>query len=392
MTTVADYNVDATLSGRCTRVDLLSVHQHHRIVVRRPVIWRPNRVLVSAHGSGLLVPAPWTDDYHPISHILAAVYTARTHADSKPVILVIGHTTEDEDPSLGTLRSEAIRCLLQNDARAWVQLASSSGSIRDVKAYLQYLNATLGWDCFVAEVDAAVDSATEAAVRDFQHEYNSRFERKILEDGVCGKDTLAAVFEVLSFEWEKWLFKHDLTQSDLDELDIRYSSAADVDRTLAPLRHLAASSAVEFLVIDRAALGGEDASPSLVYGSEVARFETFRVPREPWAWERGPYTVVSDLFADEFVFQEHYRMRSMDGEFELTLAMPDDAVDRGLLMLEFPALPCDKSYELTVSSHDGTAHVLFQDVPYNKLHQLATEGAIDDPGSPTDADPDEVLR
>ena len=355
------------------------------------MVWRPERVLVAPHGSGLLVPAPWTDHDHPISHILAAVYTALTQVDSQPVILVIGHTTEDENASLGTLRPEAIRCLLQNDAKAWVQLAKSSGSIRDVKAYLQYLNATLGWDCFVAEVDSAVDAATESAVRDFQREYNIRFEREILEDGVCGEETLGALFAVLLFEWEKWLFKHDLTQSQVDGLDIRYASASDIDRTLAPLRDFAVRSAVELLVVDRASLDGEDPTPNLVYGSEVARFESFRVPREPWAWERGPYTVVSDLFADEFIFREHYRVRSMDGSFDLTLAMPDDAVDRGLLMLEFFALPCDKTYELTVTSHDGTDYVLFSDVPYNKLHKLAIEGAIEDPMPPTDAAPSEAF-
>jgi hypothetical protein len=302
------------------------------------------------------------------------------------VILVAGHTADDEDTALGAVRPEAIRCLVQGDAEAWVQLATSSGSIQDIKAYLQYLNAILGWDCFVDRVDPAVDSATESAVRGFQREFNRRFERTILEDGTCGKETLGAVFDVLRFEWEKWLYKHDVTQEQVDEINICYATAADVDRTLGPLTNLMDSSAVEFLVIDRAALGGEDASPSLVYGSQTARFTTYRVPREPWAWERGPYTIVSDLFADEFVFQEHYRIRSMDGEFELTLAMPDDAIDRGLLMLEFPALPCDKSYELTVLSNDGARHVLFSDIPYNKLHELATEGHVDDssPSSGTD--------
>lgn len=57
--------------------------------------------------------------------------------------------------------------------------------------------------------------------------------------------------------------------------------------------------------------------------------------------------------------------------------MPDDAIDAGLLELRFSALPCEASYDLTVSVAHGETYELFRGVPYNQLHRVATEGLGD---------------
>jgi hypothetical protein len=372
-----EHPFEATLRGRIPPM-ALDRATHHRIVVERPRVRRPAYApLRSAPGSGLLVPAPWTDDVHPISYVLAGIHAARTAEDA--LLLVVGHATVSEVPALAAARSEAIRCLLHADADAWVALATAHGSIRDVKAYLQYLNAMLGWSCHVDIVDQTTGPATAKAVEAFQAEYVATFAREIDVDGVCGTETLGALFEVMRFEWDKWLHKHGLAQADVDALDVRFLDAAGLPASLPALAELEGEPGVDLLVVPRAALGGEEPTAELVYGSTVVRFETFEIPIEPWAWQQGPYTLVTDLVPGEPVAKEVYALRSMDGEFEAELTLPDDAIDRGVLELEFVAVPCDKRYELRVSVHDEGTWVLFSDVPYNELHRLATEGSHEEP-------------
>jgi hypothetical protein len=198
-------------------------------------------------------------------------------------------------------------------------------------------------------------------------------------DGVCGTQTLGALFEVMCLEWDKWLSKHGLVQADVDALDVRYVDTAGLSRSLPALADLDDEPGIDLLVVPRAALGGEEATAELVYGSTVVRFETFAVPLEPWAWQQGPYTIVTDLLPDEPAAKEAYELRSMDGQFEAKLTLPDDAVNTGVLELEFVAVPCDKRYELRVTVHEGETYVLFSDVPYNQLHRLATEGRTEEP-------------
>jgi len=370
---MTEHPIVATLRGRIPPMALERA-THHRLVVERPLVQRPTHApLRAAPGSGLLVPAPWTDDVHPISYVLGGIHTARATDDA--LLLVVGHKAPSEPPALAAARSEAIRCLLHADAEAWVALATAHGSIRDVKAYLQYLNAMLGWSCHVDIVDETTGPATTKAVEAFQAEYNATFAREIDVDGVCGNQTLGALFEVMRFEWDRWLHKHGLAQADVDALDVRFFDTAALPPSLPGLAELEGEPGIDLLVVPRAALSGEEPTAELVYGSTVVRFETFEIPREPWAWQQGPYTIVTDLLPGEPAAKEVYALRSMDGEFEAKLTLPDDAIDRGVLELEFVAVPCDKRYELRVSVQDEGTWVLFSDVPYNELHRLATEGS-----------------
>ena len=58
-----EHPVATTLRGRISSMALERA-THHRIVVERPLVRRPAYApLRAAPGSGLLVPAPWTDDF-----------------------------------------------------------------------------------------------------------------------------------------------------------------------------------------------------------------------------------------------------------------------------------------------------------------------------------------
>ncbi|MCX4247631.1 peptidoglycan-binding domain-containing protein [Paraliomyxa miuraensis] len=370
--TTREHPVEVTLRGHVVPMQIERA-MHHRIVVTRPVVRRPRRApFRAAPRSGLLVPAPWTDDVHPISYILAGIHAARSAGDA--LLLVVGHVAPAEARALGRARAEALRCVVESDAAAWVELAQTHGTLADVKAYLQYLNAMLGWSCAIDVVDETRGPSTERAIAAFQQEYDDTFGRAIDVDGICGPQTLGALFEVMRMEWNKWLLKHGLGQEDVDALDIRWLDGSGLDPTLPGVVELRERSGVDLLVVPRAALGADEATVELVYGSTVARYEVFDVPLEPWAWVRGPYTIVTDLLPDEPAAKEVYLLRSMDGEFETRLTLPDDAVDTGVLELQFFALPCDKRYELRVTVHDGETYPLFSDVPYCELHRLACDG------------------
>ena len=365
-----EHHVRATLGGKAS-VSGLQTGKSHRIILERPVVLRPERPLALAADSGLVLPGPWMGERHPIPFLLSAVHES---ADlSSPLALLVGRVASGEDPALGQARADSLCCLVTGDLEGWVELATRTGSIRDVKGYLQYLNATLGWSCHIASVDEDTGADTAQAVAAFQKEYNTTFDRSILVDGICGEETLGALFCVLRHEWEKWLYKHDISQEQFDTMDIRFVDGGEIEPDWPGAEGRGQQSSLDLLIVDKGDLGEAEATVQLVYGSRIARFREYQVPLEPWAWERGPFTVVTDLIPGEVVPKETYTLRSTDGSFELSQSIPDDAIEHGLLQLRFFALPCDKAYDLTVTVHEQETYELFRDIPYNKLHKLATE-------------------
>ena len=370
MTRVVEHELRATLNGDIGKIRA-ETGRAHRVVVVRPTVLRPMATLGCANASGLVVPGPWMKDRHPIPFVLAAIHEAARLDD--PVVLVVGHVAADEKPELGSARAESLRCVVQNDANAWVELATKTGSIQDVKAYLSYLNAMLGWECWVQAIDRAEDAATAASVEAFQVEYNVKFNQSIVVDGICGEETLGALFEVIRFEWGKWLYKHNVTQEQVDSVEFHFDSGSAVDPGAPGVETVAGKPCVDVLVVERKDLGA-DPTAKLVLGSNLAKYANYEVPIEPWAWERGPFTVVTDLVEGEVLARETYTVRSTDGSFELSQTLPDDAVDLGLLAVRFLAMPCDKAYDLSVTIDGRDTYVLFEGIPYNQLHRIAVEG------------------
>jgi hypothetical protein len=375
MGATVEHRLKATLAGTIEQLPL-EVGKHNRLVIERPTVRRPREPYFVAPNSAMFVPGPWAPDQHPIPFALAAVHQAAVMAS--PIVFVVGHVGGGESKSLGQARADCVRCLLESDRDGWVTLATERGSIRDVKGYLEYLNEIMDWPCFVDEVDPSTGPSTREAVLAFQGEFNQQFDGQITEDGICGKQTLGALFDVMRLEWDKWLYKHDVDPSRIDGLDIRYVDGASVDASTPAAEPLDGRPCVDLLVMEAADLEGEDPAPELIYGSAVALWEAFEVPLEPWGWAKGPYTIVSDLPSGEVVPKEVYTLRATDGSIEVSQILPDDAVDNGLLELRFFALPVDRTYELTVKVHDQEPIVLFSGVPYNTLHHLATKGPDDE--------------
>ncbi len=359
-----DHSVTVTLEGRVDVVTL-APGQHHRLVVDRPPVFASGRGPFSTRPeSGLALVGPWSDDEHVIPFILGAVHHAKSL--EKPVTLLVGLAHPGEPETFAPARARGVLAVLEDDREAWVACATDFGGLADVEAYLSYLNAMHGWRCSVGTIDGVDDEDAASAVLSFQQEYNETFEGSLTEDGICGEQTLGAVFDVIRDELQRWLYKHDLTAEDLAKIE--WVAAKE------PLESPARSGAgLDSWTLERAAFEGGEVSAQRVADSKVTAWDHYDVPPEPWSWAGGPFTIVTDLPGGEVVPQEKYTLRSTDAAFEETLSLPDDAVIDGVQTLRFHAVPCDKSYTLTVAVHGGSPSTLFSDTPYNKLHTLMQE-------------------
>ncbi|MEM6296031.1 MAG: hypothetical protein AAGA54_32460 [Myxococcota bacterium] len=286
---------------------------------------------------------------------------------SEPVAMLVGLRSPGENPKASVARAKGVLALIEGDREAWVETATEYGGLADIEAFLQDQNRMHGWDCFVSEVDGEEDEDAASSVLGFQREFNQRFAGNLLEDGICGTKTLGSVFDVLRDAWAKWLHKHGLGDEDIS----RVTWLAHDEALAVPSR---GSGGLDIWTLERAAFEGGDVDAARVGESRCTVWTRFDVPVEPWSWAAGPFTIVTDVPAGEVIPREEYTLRSDDGSFDMTLAIPDDTLDEGLQTLRFHALPADKSYSLTVRVHDGEPQVLFEGVPYNRLHSIWREG------------------
>jgi hypothetical protein len=348
----------------------------HCLVFERPVLrFVVPDVLRFDHGSGLLVPAPWTNHRHPLAGIVHALIELLDQPEWW--LLVVGHASapgsDASNQTLSEHRADVIRALVEHDGPAWVEHAQKRGSLRDVMAYLDYLGTRRAWLCVsavpVAELGTAETSTTRATVSAFQDEYNARFDGALLVDGVCGKKTLAAIFEVLYDEFERWLTKLGTSPAELPLERVRY---AGYGATLAGRQGAGAEAEAADRIVDLVLVEGVSCSPEIgpaeIYGSKIAWRLPFELPHEPDEWATGPLTIVTDLTPDEPADPETYRL-STDGDLYFERVLPDEGtVEHGELVLHFEALPTDHRYTLVVVASNGRESLLFEGLSYSELH------------------------
>jgi len=363
-------DVSCDLFGELPELDL-GLDEHNRIVVARPVVLRPEHGLIEAWPrSALVVPAPWTGQRHPISALLHAVHEARRMTAG--CVVVVGWTaTGEEPPAVAKHRTAAVAALLGNDASAWTSIATEHGSLADVLAYVDYLGRDRGFACTADHISPIESDATKAAIASFQTDYNARFSKSIDVDGVCGEQTLGAVFDVLRFEWDRWLAKHGLTEQDVAAVRFEYAEALDRGLAHAPTE---SDGGIDLLVVEQFALGGRPIDLNALYGAGVARHTPYVVPPEPGGWQSGPYTVITDVVRGEELLPEIYNLRATDGSFAQGLILPDEAFDNGFLELRFTDIPCDRRYRLDVEIIGVGTYEIFADLAYAELHAFAQTG------------------
>jgi hypothetical protein len=362
-------HVDADLRGEVPELDL-ALDEHNRIVVRRPVLWRPHDGLLEAWPrSAVAVPAPWTSGRHPIPLLLHAVHRA-LDLDHACVIVAGWTAASGESPPTAGHRARATEALVHGDAATWVSIAAEHGSLADVLAYLDHLHRRCAMPCPVETISPEPSEASEASIAAFQAHYNAQFSAAIDIDGVCGEQTLDAVFAVLRFEWERWCVKYGLSEAQIGAIAFEFLDAGGLDRTLAAAP-TESDGGIDVLVLEKASLGGRALDAAELYGSAIARLEPFEVAAEPGGWSTGPYTVITDVVRGEEMLPEIYNLRAVDGSYAQSKILPDEGVDNGFLELRFIDVPCDKRYRLDVEIVGVGIYEIFADLAYGELHAFA---------------------
>ena len=186
--------------GSTVAADLLTGAMQ-TILLRRPEVERVDtNNLAFAPDSPLLVALG--EAHSPAQGLATAM--ARLQRGPACRLLVVGHASPDGDVAanemLASRRAECVRHLLVGDRGAWVDLAAHHGSPADVQRLLRYLARAHDWPTEPTRVDGVVDEAVEAAVASFQGHYNAIFAADLTVDGVCGEQTLGALFDVQKHE------------------------------------------------------------------------------------------------------------------------------------------------------------------------------------------------
>jgi len=336
--------------------------------------------------SALAVPGPWTTEgAHPLAALVQALVGLVHRPDHQ--LLIAGHGDASgnagHNQSLSARRCDALRALIEGDADAWIEHARAQGSLRDVLAYTEYLGARRAWSCArgldVDSIGVQADTQTRESVGAFQGDYNSRFQAELAVDGICGGQTLGAMFEVLHDELERWLAKFGCKLGELPRERIAYRGYgetlagrhASLDVRQAHRRGPGADRVVDLILIPDSEQGVAPISPETLYDDPSLRWATLGVPEEPDEWGTGPFTVVTDLTPDEPVDSEIYKLFATDDpSFNVAFVVPEEASeDAGELVLRYQALPTHLRYTLVVISENGTHSTIFKDVPYGRLHE-----------------------
>jgi hypothetical protein len=107
--------------------------------------------------------------------------------------------TLDHDRDLSERRAKVIKALLGRDTDAWGGLAAHFKT-EDIQQILSGLAKGFGWPCDPGAADGVDGPKTQAGVKAFQAECNSRYSLGLKPDGVCGPKTWKAVHRAICAE------------------------------------------------------------------------------------------------------------------------------------------------------------------------------------------------
>jgi len=366
--------------GRTGPIDLKS-GAHHRIVVIRPEFHRVEfPCLQYRDGSAVAVPREANGWLHPLWGAIESLHDLKSRPERE--LCVVGHAApgEADADALSADRAEGMHAVLTKNKDVWVGIAVRRGSLEDVTSYLHYLYAYRGFSCECVSPSAEPTAETEAAVHAFQSDYNLKFDATIEVDGVCGEQTLGAVFDTLRREFEGWL-----VQEELAETDIRLSETAPhfgVGARLFNWRLLPEPVSndnrrvVDFISHDPDDLDGVWPSAESLYLDSLALIDQSAPPyaHEYWA---GAVRVWLDPDHDGDDLPPGIVMRLLGDGYQADLPLADATEDaRHHLCLTFENVPMLPRYDLWLDPHgEGTFHQpLLLGVGWQALRRGCREG------------------
>jgi len=115
-------------------------------------------------------------------------------------LLLAGHTDTTGDVgynfTLSELRAKNVMHLLQGDRTQWVDICLQKSKVEDCQRILKHVARINTWDCDPGPIDNQLGDRTRDALRRFQQAYNGQFQPAIAVDGVVGRQTWGAIFDL----------------------------------------------------------------------------------------------------------------------------------------------------------------------------------------------------
>jgi len=156
------------------------------------------------HDSVVMLAGPAEPEEEEVTglKLLAITYVfADQHQDH--VMIMAAHTDtsgpDDYNIKLSNKRGENVYYLLTGDRSKWVDSCDKQNKVEDRQQLMKWLTTSQGWDCDPGIVDNQDGPATKAALKKFQEQYNVKFSKSIKEDGIMGKQTWGAFFDVYMY-------------------------------------------------------------------------------------------------------------------------------------------------------------------------------------------------
>jgi hypothetical protein len=115
-------------------------------------------------------------------------------------LLLAGHADTSGDAgynfTLSELRARNVLHLLLGERSPWVEISLKHSQVDDQQRILKHYARTFRWPCDPGEIDNQPGPRTEQAVLNFQSTYNRLLRHSIQEDGIAGKETWGAFFDL----------------------------------------------------------------------------------------------------------------------------------------------------------------------------------------------------
>ncbi len=290
----------------------------------------------------LALPGDAPEHRHFIPVVLSALAAANNQgsAEAKTVWVVVLGPADVAASQLGSVES-----VVRGRRDAWVALATEDGSLEEIRAYFAHIRTYRGWII-------PKEGSPETQVRAFQREYNARLDATILEDGVCGEQTLGAVFDVLSDELHRWLPAFGLGKADLMGKQLRFVAADPTGVRRPPV------SGLDAWVFDEAQL---PSAPDLALLYEDPRAELVPI-HVPWSFEVDELVVrLRAESAEDLDGYVGVRLEQSGGSWEAEVPVVPGKVEQNLV---FNDVATDGRFTVSLVRQDGTREVLVADRPF----------------------------
>ena len=287
----------------------------------------------------LALPDGTPEPSHFVPVVLSALAAARSLR--APTIWGVGL-----DRSLASSQLASVEAVIRGRRAAWVELAAHDGSLEEICGYFGHLSAHRGWSI-------PTENGFAAQVEAFQAAYNTRFGAAILEDGVCGTQTLGAVFDVLTDELARWLPSFGLDHSGVQTAAIQFVPASPAGP------RLPTATGLDVWIFDEAELPGP-ANLELLYEDPRADVAPVHVP---WSFEADAFVVrLRAESAEDLRGYIGVRLeRSDDGSLQIDVPIiPGDPVQD----VWFDQIPTDGRYCVSLVREDGSREILAADQPF----------------------------